>query len=230
MIEEPVAVTISDHRVRPSSQQLARLEGVPTGFVVDALDGNGACDYDINLLTPQAAVTHLCAPALTCDCRPGDMLGVWAALAELQAGDVMVVATGSWTGCAVIGDRVMGMAKNAGASGFVTDGLVRDAAGIRKVGLPVYCRGVSPNSPVSRGPCSVAMPVQIGTQHVRTGDIIVADSDGVVVLPFEKIDVVIDRIDTIKLLETQLDKQVTEGLVIPDAIAAILDSDQTRRI
>ena len=56
----------------------------------------------------------------------------------------------------------MGMARNRGLAGLVTDGLVRDLPGILAVGLPVYCAGVTPNSPARNGPGTVGLPVVVG--------------------------------------------------------------------
>jgi regulator of RNase E activity RraA len=70
--------------------------------------------------------------------------------------------------------------------------------------------------------------VQIGEQQISTGDMIVADIDGVVVVPFHRIDEVINKLDEIKVLERELDVQVAKGLKIPEWVESILDSDQTQ--
>jgi hypothetical protein len=75
------------------------------------------------------------------------------------------------------------MLKNRGVLAFVTDGLVRDLPGLLAVGLPVYCAGLTPNSPVRNGPGTVGLPVVVGGVHVEAGDIVVADQDGVVIVP-----------------------------------------------
>jgi len=66
---------------------------------------------------------------------------------------------------------MLGMARNLGVAGFVTDGMVRDIIGIQGVGLPVYCAGVTPNSPVRNGPGTVGEPVDIGGLRIESGDI-----------------------------------------------------------
>jgi hypothetical protein len=128
--------------VRPAASLVDALRGTPTGFIVDALGGSGALDYRIKpAIADQAA---FCGVALTCDAGPADNLALVAALQWVQPGDVIVAATGNYAGCAVTGDLVLGMARNCGAVGFVTDGCVRDLPGIRMVGLPCYCIGVTP--------------------------------------------------------------------------------------
>src|ERR1700721_1276716 len=71
--------------------------------------------------------------ALPCDCGPLDNLAFMAALAECKPGDVLMVATNGYTGAAVTGDLLMYVARNRGAAGFVTDGLLRDLAGPQTV-------------------------------------------------------------------------------------------------
>ena len=122
------------------------------------------------------------------------------------------------------------MMKNNGAAGFVTDGPMRDYQGIGDVGLAAWCTGLNPNSPVASGPGRVGLPIPVGGMEVETGDMIVADTDGVVVVPFEGIAQVVERLERIVELETALDKEVADGLKLPDAIAELLESDQTRMI
>ena len=146
--------------VRPAQAQVDALRGTPTGFLVDAMGGSGALDYRIKpAIAEQAA---FCGVALTCDAGPADNLALVAALESVQPGDVLVCTTGSYTGCAVTGDLVLGMARNCGAVGFVTDGCVRDLPGIRMVGLPCYCVGVTPNSPARSGPGTVGFAITLG--------------------------------------------------------------------
>ncbi len=198
---------------RPSAAQVDALRGTPTGFLVDALGGSGALDYRIKPAIAEQA--SCCGVALTCDAGPADNLALMAALEAMQPGDVLVAATGGYTGCAVTGDLVLGMARNCGAVGFVTDGCVRDLPGIRAVGLPCYCVGVTPNSPARSGPGSVGLAVTIAGHPVASGDVIVCDADGVVVVPQGRLDEVIGRLPAIRKAEAELDQAVRDGLRVP---------------
>ncbi|MEM8729520.1 MAG: RraA family protein [Pseudomonadota bacterium] len=228
MIEAPPTLTIRTNRRRPTDAQIAAFQGVPTGFVVDALMGSGALSSCIQPLGAGRDLTcEAAGPALTADCGPGDVLATFAALKSLKAGDILVAAFAGHQGCAAAGDRLIGMMKNCGAAGFVTDGPVRDYQGIVPVGLPVWCTGLTPASPQMSGPGTVGCPVQIGGREVETGDMIVADRDGVVVVPFELLDEVVERLAHIKQLETALDAEVAQGLQIPGWVESLLESDQT---
>jgi 4-hydroxy-4-methyl-2-oxoglutarate aldolase len=145
------------------------------------MGGSGALDYRIKPAIDEHAA--FCGVALTCDAGPADNLALLAALESVQPGDVIVCTTGSYTGCAVTGDLVLGMARNCGAVAFVTDGCVRDLPGIRAVGLPCYCLGVTPNSPARSGPGSIGFDITLGGHPVASGDVVVGDQDGVVVIP-----------------------------------------------
>jgi 4-hydroxy-4-methyl-2-oxoglutarate aldolase len=231
MLEQPANLKIKRIRQRPTQAQIDAFQGVPTGFVADAMDGIGALHLSIQALGVGEGLPFVAAgPALTAYNGPGDVLATFAALSFIQSGDVLVGGVDGYQGCATVGDRVMGMAKNGGAVGYVTDGPIRDFEGVAKVGLPCWCTGLTPNSPMMTGPGTVGFGVNIGGRQVETGDMIVADRDGVVVVPFAEIDVVLARLVDIKVLEATLDKKVEEGLKVPQNILDMLDSDQVRYI
>ncbi len=228
MIEAPPTLTIKASFRRPTDQQIAAFQGVPTGFVVDALLGGGALASRIQPVGAGHDIRCIAAgPALTADCGAADVLAAFAALKFITPGDVVVSAFAGHTGCAAAGDRLVGMMKNNGAAGFITDGPVRDYDGIVSVGLPVWCAGLTPASPHMSGPGSVGFPIQIGGQEIETGDMIVADRDGVVVVPFERIDDVIEKLAQISELEKSLDAKVAQGLKVPDWVEDFLASDKT---
>jgi 4-hydroxy-4-methyl-2-oxoglutarate aldolase len=228
MIKDPPLLTIRRGFARPSPEQISALANVPTGHVVDALGGRGALDYRIKPLGPVSAV--MVGTAITCHCGPADNLALFAALATAQPGDVLVAATDGCTTTSVCGDLLMGMARNRRISGLVTDGLVRDLAGILGVGLPVYCAGLSPNSPARSGPGSVGLPVVIGGMAIEAGDLIVADNDGVVAIRSSEIKMVIEQIADVRAAETSLEAKVKGGLEVPDFIQNILASGRIREI
>jgi 4-hydroxy-4-methyl-2-oxoglutarate aldolase len=198
---------------RPDPALVDQLRGTPTGFIVDALGGSGALDYR---LKPAIAEQYaFCGVALTCHAGPADNLALIHALASVQPGDVIVAATDGHTACAITGDLVLGMARNSGAVGFVTDGCVRDLVGIRQVGLPAWVIGVTPNSPNRSGPGTVGFPIQVAGLRVCSGDVVVADLDGVVVVPQERLAEVLARLPAIRTAEAAADAAVRAGAMRP---------------
>ncbi|MEM8704210.1 MAG: RraA family protein [Pseudomonadota bacterium] len=225
MIEAPPILTIKASMRRPTGQQIASFQDVSTGIVVDALYGAGALSRNIAPIGFGRDLNCVAAgPALTADCGAADVLAAFAALNYIRPGDVVVSSFAGHTGCAAGGDGLVGMMKNCGASGFVTDGPMRDYAGIVKAGLPVWCAGLTPASPHMSGPGSVGTPIQIGGQQIETGDMIVADRDGVVVIPFERLDEVIANLEKVRAAEKVQDEKVAAGMRFPDWVGELLDS------
>lgn len=136
---------------------------------------------------------RLVGPACTVKVYPGDNLMVHKALDIARPGDVIVVDAGGSTMNAVLGDLIATKAWHRGLAGFVVDGLIRDLPGIIGLGtLPVFARGVTPIGPLHRGPGEINCAISAGGIVVQPGDIIVADLNGVVVVPS---DIAVDLID-----------------------------------
>ena len=231
MIEEPPLLTIKRELRRPSEAQIAAFQGVATGNVVDALYGIGALDRSIQPIGAGRDIDCVAAgPALTIDCGPADIMATVAALKFIRPGDIAVIAFANHQGCAVIGDRVSGMMKNCGAAGVVTDGPVRDYDGIVEVGLPVWCTGLTPGSPFTNGPGRIGLAIQIGGQEVETGDMVIADRNGVVIIPFEQIDCTIENVRRVTAAEHDLDSAVADGLKVPQTIVDLLNGDKVRYV
>jgi 4-hydroxy-4-methyl-2-oxoglutarate aldolase len=174
------------------------------------------------------AMWPLCGPAFTCACRPGDHLALVGALAESKPGDVIVAAIDGYLGTAVVGDLMMGIAKNRGLAGLVTDGAVRDVDGILDVGLPVFCAGVSPNSPAKTGPGAVGLPVMLGGLAVSAGDVVVGDRNGIVIVPKARLDEAIAGLVRVRALEESAMKAVADGLTFPERWHGLLDPARIR--
>lgn len=226
MIEDPPLMTIRKNFPRPSAEQLAAFQGVPAGFIVDAMQGRGAVDYRIKPISEDQA--QFAGVAVTCDNGPADNLAAFCAFEITEPGDVVMAATDSFTATAVSGDLMLGMARNKGCAAFVTDGLVRDIEGIIDVGMPCFAMGVTPNSPVRNGPGSVGEPIVIGGVAVSSGDIVVGDINGVVVVPHAMIDHIIAQLEEIKAAEAEMDAKVKDGMTTPPFIEAFMNSGQVK--
>lgn len=207
---------------------MAGFKGVQTGFLVDAMNGRGALAGAIKACIPEQA--DFCGVALTSHAGPADNMAVFAMLPVLSPGDVMVVAADDYRATAVTGDLLLGMARNQGAVAFVTDGCARDIPGIRSVGLPCFCAGVTPNSPARNGPGTVGLPIVVGGVAVETGDVVVGDVDGVVVVPYGQIDAVLARLVDIRKAEEGLDARVKAGLGVPEFVTALFDAGRVREV
>ncbi len=228
MIKDPPALKVRRTFPRPDPAEVEALAGQPTGFIVDAMGGRGALHHRIKPLVPMSTI--MIGVAVTCDCRPGDNLALFGALSVAGPGDVLVAATDGFTATAVTGDLLLGMARNRGISGFVTDGLVRDMPGLRAVGLPCFAAGVTPNSPARTGPGTVGLPIVVGGVAIESGDVVLGDEDGVVVVPRARAKAAIEALAGVRAAEAALDARVRDGLEIPDFITQILASDRVVEI
>jgi 4-hydroxy-4-methyl-2-oxoglutarate aldolase len=224
MIKDPPLLTIRRDFPRPAPADVAAFAAVPTGYAIDAMGGRGALDYRIKPLAPATSV--MVGVAITCHCGPADNLALFAAMATARPGDILIAATDAFTATAVTGDLLLGMARNRGVAGLVTDGLARDLAGIIGVGLPAYCAGITPNSPARNGPGTVGLPVVLGGVSVESGDIVLGDNDGVVIVPRGEAGTVLKRLADVRAAEAALEAKVKAGLEVPDFVQAILASDR----
>ena len=228
MIDDPPLLKIRRRFKRPTPEQVAALTGIPTGYLVDCMDGRGALDYRIKPI--DEATADFCGVALTCHAGPADNLAAMAALDVAEAGDVIIAATDGFMETAVIGDLVLAMARNRGVVGFVTDGAVRDLTGLRPIGLPCFAAGVTPNSPARNGPGTVGLPITLGGSAIAPGDVVVGDIDGVVVVPQDLLRQVLDRLPAIREAEAGMEAKVKDGLEVPDFIREVLASGRVQEL
>jgi 4-hydroxy-4-methyl-2-oxoglutarate aldolase len=228
MLENPPLLTIRREWKRPAADKLAAFKGVQTGQAADAMDGRGALDYAIKAVDPANA--FFLGTAITCETGPNDNMAILAAMALAKPGDVIIAACEGFTGSAVVGDNLALCAKVKGIAAIVIDGLARDVAGIIPTGLPVFARGLTPNSCVKSGPGRVGFPVAVAGVTVTPGDIVLGDADGVVVVPQADLDRVIPRVQRILGMEEESQKKIRGGFTNLGGIEDLLKSDQVRYV
>jgi 4-hydroxy-4-methyl-2-oxoglutarate aldolase len=166
--------------VRTEPSLLDGLAELGVSTVHEADQRRGALDPAIR---PIQTGVRIAGAAVTVSCPPGDNLMVHAAVELLCPGDILVVTTTSPSTDGMIGELLATSLRAHGAVGLVTAGGVRDSAELRSMGFPVWARAVHPQGTTKTKPGSVNVPVVCGGQLVHPGDAIVADDDGVVVVP-----------------------------------------------
>ncbi|WP_238580769.1 RraA family protein [Streptomonospora alba] len=196
--------------IAPSWDRLAaaethRLGEVSAANVGDALQRMTVMDGGIRLFTKRAVML---GNALTVDVRSGDNLAIHRALDEARPGDVLVVNGQGDMTRALVGDLIGEIMVNAGVVGAVVDGAVRDVQALSEMGLAVYARAVTPAGPFKYGPGAIGAPVAVGGVAVAAGDVLVGDTDGVVVVPRHRVSEVVNAVDGIGEKEEALRRRI----------------------
>lgn len=171
---------IKDDFQRPANDLIDKFRSIPTAIISDNMNRVFAGGPG---LRPFHGDGVMCGSALTVRTRPGDNLMVHKALDIAKPGDIIVVdASGDLTN-AIIGEIMLRYAISRSLGGFVIDGAIRDTSAIVAAGFPVYARGITHRGPYKDGPGEIGVTVSIGGMVVNSGDIVVGDSDGLVVVP-----------------------------------------------
>jgi regulator of RNase E activity RraA len=160
--------------------EAAAFARLSTTTLADVVGRSGIMDSGIRPLWVGAP--RMAGPAYPVRCPPGDNLMLHAAIYRAPAGAVIVVESGERAG-ALAGGNVCAVAQKRGIAGFVLDGLVRDIAEISAAGFPVHGRGVIPIAAAKVAAGTLDAPIRCGGVSVAAGDMVVADEDGVVVIP-----------------------------------------------
>jgi 4-hydroxy-4-methyl-2-oxoglutarate aldolase len=169
---------------RPDRDAVAALCGYGVATVHEAMGRVGSLGPALRPI--QQGVT-IAGGAVTALCWPGDNLMIHAAVEQCSPGDVLVVATAAPATHGMFGDLFATALMHRGVRGVVIDTGIRDTATLREMGFPAWSRHVSAEGTVKATAGSVNMPVVVAGQVIRAGDVIVADDDGVVVVPRRRV-------------------------------------------
>lgn len=154
-------------------------------ILADVAGRRGALHGRITALRPRM---KLAGPAFTVDVRPGDNLMIHAAMALAKPGDVLVIDGKGDQTAALMGTIMMNACRQLGIAGVVIDGAVRDSLEIDEMDFPVFSVGTNPNGPTKQVSGRIGHPVTVGGVTVHSGDFVIGDADGVVVVEREKIE------------------------------------------
>lgn len=186
-----------------SDELRAKLEAAPTAGLSAQLRSRGLNQVVIEGVYPQRPGTKLVGPARTLRFLPeredlfkshgGGFNAQKKTFDTLESGEVVVIEARRSPESGTLGDILALRAKTRGAAGVVTDGGVRDSAAVAQIGLPVFCQSAHPAVLGRRHvPWDFDLAIACGNATVVPGDIIVGDDDGVIVIPRDLAEEVVD--------------------------------------
>jgi regulator of RNase E activity RraA len=186
-----------------------RLEALDAASLCDAASragvAVGVCDPSINLISAGTKLIGRAHPVV-CDV---DFLDVFKALSEAREGEALLIEAES--GRAVVGELFASEAKRRGLAGIVIDGLVRDVATLRRMDLPVFARGTTPQAGTTQVARGAVQAASIGGAVAVRGDFVIGDEDGVVIIPADKLDAVLPLAEEIQRSEGAILEAIGQG-------------------
>jgi 4-hydroxy-4-methyl-2-oxoglutarate aldolase len=174
---------------RPQEKLMAAFKDFGAATVYEAAGRIGSVDPAIK---PLGTDMRLLGAALTVRCHPKDNLMLHKALQVAQPGDIIVAATDGYPNAGYFGDLMATSAMTRQVGGLAIDGCVRDSAEIIEMGFPIFCRGTCMRGTVKQTLGSVNHPVLFGDVVVNSGDLVLGDDDGIVIIPQPKLEEVLE--------------------------------------
>ena len=167
----------------------SELASLGSATVYEAGGRRGYVEADLIQVVPGSRAA---GPARTVRCGQDDNLMVHAAMAEVQAGEVLVLTMPEPRPVALIGELLATQAKAHGAAALLVDASVRDLEDLVELGLPIWARWIRVRGATKDAPGVIGEPVIVGGAEIRQGDAIVLDVDGVAVVESERAEEVLE--------------------------------------
>ncbi|MDN5302118.1 MAG: hypothetical protein PWQ60_1632 [Thermoanaerobacteraceae bacterium] len=197
---------------RPPRELVESFREFCTPNIADNMNRFFCVASEIKLIN-QVKGLKMVGTALTVKTRMADNLMVHKALEIAKPGDVIVVDAAGDTTNAILGEIMVRIAMKRNLAGYLIDGCIRDSGAIRELDFPVFARGANPKGPYKDGPGEINVPVCCGGVVIRPGDILVGDEDGVVVIPPEEAEDILEKTRKIAAKEKVMFEEIEKGTI-----------------
>lgn len=169
-------------------------------------EGGGCMVSD---MMPVDSKMRMTGTAMTIETQDGDNFPIHLVCYKAPAPGYVVVVDGKdYKGRAYCGSLMLGACDAVGYAGLVVDGCTRDKTEVTEIGFPTFCRGYMPKGPVKKNEGTINAPINCAGVSVKPGDLVVGDYDGVVVVPREHIDVVLEQAEVKKAYEEKQEAKI----------------------
>ena len=179
-----VGLRVFMKRELPNKELIEKFRGLPTANVADCMERLGVMSSEIRLLS-NPSKKSMVGVALTVKVRNGDNLFIHQAIEMGGPGDVIIVDNEGGRERSLAGAVMFGYCQYKGIEGLVIDGPIRDYDDVVESDWHIYATGVTSRGPYKTGPGEVNVPICCGGVVVNPGDIILGDMDGILVIPKE---------------------------------------------
>ncbi|MBG9390470.1 RraA family protein [Caenimonas aquaedulcis] len=193
---------------RVDRQLVERFRAIPAAVVGDAAQRLQALGGGFNAYGGRK---KFAGPAFTVRVRPGDNLFVHRALDMAKPGDVIVVEAGAALNTAIVGAMMSRYAKTRGIEALVIDGAIRDVDELEAMDFAVVARGATPNGPHKSGPGEIGFPIAVSSLSIAPGDLVMGDRDGVIVVPRDSADALVEIAEARHRAEQVLERDIEAG-------------------
>ena len=210
MLREQVLGVAVKNINRAPQEQIDRLEKLGSATVHEAQKRVGQLKP---YLRPVFSGARIAGSAITVLLQPGDNWMLHVAMELAQPGDIIIAGCTTDNDDGFFGDLLATSAIAQGVKGLVIDGGVRDTKDLKEMNFPVWSKAISIKGTVKNTLGSVNIPIICGGQQINPGDIVIADDDGICVVPYENAQIVADAAQKRESFEGEKRAKFEDGVL-----------------